>query len=226
MSGRLKWANAVNAAMDAQSITKHWHISVGYCWISFLLPIIFPSWFKTFKSTLKFHTFSSAIIHNDSKSMHRESLKARSKIRFTWTLRSLLRFASKFGAAIGPSSTLINRSPSFGLVDFGWATSQVTCANTLVSPRDTCTLPQSDPKCIFIVRNSFRSRPSRRNCRILFNKFNLFCEMVGISECLPVSCSQYLIRSPFHNSTAVLVSLLLEDSILIPTINVGTMSTK
>lgn len=46
-------------------------------------PIMFPSWFNTFKSTRKFHTLSSAVMHRDSRSTHRESLKARSSMRFT-----------------------------------------------------------------------------------------------------------------------------------------------
>lgn len=201
-SGRLKWARAVRAAIDAQSATNnnYYRTTDSGCYTKrkenifrSRLPMIFPSWFNTFKSTRKFHTFSSAIIHNDSRSMHRESLNARSKIRLTCTLKSLLRFASKFGAAIGPSSTLTNKSPSFGRIDLGCATSQVTCANTLVSPSDTCTLPQSDPKCIFMGRNSFRSLPSRRNCQDSSIKFN----QIFVPSDLSASVNVYLFLA--HN---------------------------
>lgn len=48
-----------------------------------------------------------------------------------------------------PSSRLTKSVPSFGLVVFGVAISQETCARTLVSSSDTKTHPQSNPNVIF-----------------------------------------------------------------------------
>ncbi|EDS33675.1 hypothetical protein CpipJ_CPIJ009742 [Culex quinquefasciatus] len=113
-------------------------------------------------STRRFHTFSSATKQSDSKSTHPESLIARSRIRFSCTPTSDIRPASKWGAAIGPSSTLINSVPSFGRVARGVTTSQLTWASTRVSPSDTCTLPHSEPKFSRSLRNSSNERPSTR----------------------------------------------------------------
>uniref|UniRef100_A0A182PA20 Uncharacterized protein n=1 Tax=Anopheles epiroticus TaxID=199890 RepID=A0A182PA20_9DIPT len=143
MSGRLKWASAVRAAIEQQSMAL-------------------PSWFSTVTSTRSFHTFSSDTRHSDSRSTQPESFSARSRMRFSCTHSSDWRPPSKCGAAIGPSSTFTKSIPSFGRVAFGSTTSQVIRARARVSPRMTCTRPHSLPKHILSLRNSSCVRPSIR----------------------------------------------------------------
>lgn len=127
------------------------------------LPMTFPSWFKTEISTLKFHTFSSAMIQSDSRSTHRDSRSVLSKILLIWMHESLSgKPISRFGAAIGPISAFMKIVPSLGRVAFGVVSSHETWANTLVSPREHTAEPNSLPKNSPKLLNSIRSRLSTR----------------------------------------------------------------
>jgi len=77
------------------------------------------------------YTFSSATMHNDSRSTQRESFIHFSRRRLSCTANSDCRPASKCGAPMGLSSTLTNSKPSLGRVGLGCCTSQETCANIL-----------------------------------------------------------------------------------------------
>ena len=131
----------------------------------------FPSWFKTEMSTLKFQTFSSAIMQSDSRSTQRDSRKVLSKILLIWMQESVSgNPISRCGAAIGPISTLIKIVPSLGLVGLGVTISHDTCANTLVSPKLQITLPKFLPKNNPKFLNSVKSRLSTRSfSRIAFS---------------------------------------------------------
>lgn len=120
-----------------------------------LLPVKLPSWFSIFTSTRIFHTFSSALMHSDSKSTHRDSFNARSKFRVRRTICSAERL-------LWPLFTLTYRTPSAGRVACGWVISHDTWAKIFVSPNDTRTHPNSLPNCIENWRNSANSRPSKR----------------------------------------------------------------
>lgn len=152
-------------------------------------------------------TFLSDTMHNDSRSRHFESLKHFSNCLVMKVPASDWRPASKWGAAIGLSSTFMCSMPSLGRADFGCCMSHDTFATTLqfieqwsakvrvvqiplcmskneylVWPKVARQQPQLEPKYSFTGRDSSNPLPSKRYKYEINNRIHIliFIEMTLI----------------------------------------------
>lgn len=129
-------------------------------------------------STRMHHTCCSAATHKDSRSMQRDLWNVRSsnecRVKNRWSSVD----CTSSRNATPPMLTFSWTLPLWGLDDVGTPMSQVTLARTLVSLRETATVPQSAPKVNSTSRHSLKRRPSNRwfcftadwmNCRSIFD---------------------------------------------------------